>query len=411
MSDQQKKILMIIGFFAVVIFASLILWRMFSGTQAPGPNTGPKATSTFTTLPGSDPNSGVIISDPNGTTTLPINDINLPEPGGDTGDETDRDNKITSPNNFPIIDATIDSTGNTVQYYDPLEKKFYRLDDNGVPVVMSDKVFHNVDNVSWSPDKNKAILEYPDGSKNIYNFTNDTQTSLPKHWQDFEFSPTGDQIAFKSIGFEPENRWLSIMSSDGTQAQNIEKLGGNADKATVNWSPNRQIVGTFQDATDFNRKEVFFIGLNHENFKSMIVQGRGFQSRWSTTGNKLLYSVYSDFNGYKPSLWITDANGDNVGQNTTPLAIETWAEKCTFASDTLMYCAVPRSLQDGAGWLPPSTITSPDDVYAINLETGQKDLVVSEGDYNMSNLIITKDGATVYFTDNKTGGLYKLPLK
>jgi len=156
---------------------------------------------------------------------------------------------------------------------------------------------------------------------------------------------------------------------------------------------------------------VFFIGLNHENFKSMLVQGRGFSSQWSPSGNQMLYSVYSDFNDYKPSIWIADANGDNIGQNLQPLEIDTWSEKCSFASDTKLYCAVPRSLQPGSGWLPSSAVDTNDDLYMIDLETNGKTLISTEGSYNMKNLIITKDESSLYFTDQKTGGLYKVPLK
>lgn len=409
-SDKLKKILMIIGFLAIVAVAGLLLWRMFASTNDPA-EPSPTATSSTSYLPSSGPNSGTTIITPSDNDTLPNNTSTRVNTPSDTKAETPRDNKISSPNNFPILDAVLSTDGNSVQYYDPLEKKFYRLNENGEPVPLSDKVFHNVKNVSWSPDNNKAILEYPDGSKNIYNFNDNSQVSLPQHWEDFEFSPTGDQIAFKSIGLETDNRWLSIMNADGTQAVNIEKLGANADKAVVTWSPSRQIVATFQDGADYNNKEVFFIGLNHENFKSMVVQGRGLESQWSTTGNTLLYSVYSNFNGYRPSLWVTNANGDTIGENTTPLGVETWAHKCVFASDTLIYCAVPRSVRDGDGWLPSETISSPDDVYAIDIATSAKVLVSAEGDYNMSNLILTADQSTIYFTDNKTGGLYKLPIK
>lgn len=409
-SDKLKKILMIVGFLAIVAIAGFLLWRMFASNSKPADN-NPTATSSTGYLPSSGPNSGGNIITPSNNDTLPSNNTDTTNNPSNPKTETPRDNKISSPNNFPILDATLTSDGNTVQYYDPLEKKFYRLNENGEPVPMSDKVFHNVEKVSWSPDKNKAILEYPDGSKNIYNFNDNSQVSLPQHWQDFEFSPTGDQIAFKSIGLETDNRWLSIMNSDGTQAVNIEKLGANADKATVTWSPSRQIVATFQDGANYNTKEVFFVGLNHENFKSMVVQGRDFQSTWSTTGNTLLYSVVSDFNGYRPSLWVTNANGDTIGENTTPLGIETWAKKCVFANDSLIYCAIPRSMQDGNGWVPSETLLTPDDIYAIDTSTGAKVLVSAEGDYNMSNLILTTDQATIYFTDNKTGGLYKLPIK
>jgi hypothetical protein len=44
----------------------------------------------------------------------------------------------------------------------------------------------------------------------------------------------------------------------------------------------------------------------------------------------------------------------------------------------------------GAGWLPYSSLDTPDDVYSIDLASGAKTLISSEGTYNMSDLIITK---------------------
>jgi hypothetical protein len=408
MNNQSRKIIFISIFLVITALAAYFLWRIFTGQPLLNKNNEIEQINNAS-LPSSSPSGQVIPVRPNTNNNLPT-DTGTASQDQPSTPSTGRDNKITSPNNFPILAATLDASGNTVQYYDPLENRFYQLDQNGNPKPLTDKLFYNVDKLSWSPDKSRAIIEYPDGSKNIYNFNDQSQVSLPKHWQEFQFSPSGEQIAFKSIGYETDNRWLSIMNADGSGAQNLEKLGANADKAVVNWSPNRQIVATFQDASDYNRQQIYFIGLNHENFKSLVVQGRGFQSKWSADGNQLLYSVYTDVNEYKPSLWISNASGDSIGQNNRPLEIETWAEKCSFVDDKTIYCAVPRSMSAGAGWLPYSSLDTPDDVYSIDLASGAKTLISSEGTYNMSDLIITKDGSTLYFTDNITGGLYKLAL-
>jgi len=410
MDDQRKKILIIIAFIFVVVLAGFLLWRIFQSTLSPEPDqsNNPNVSDDFR-LPESDPISARPIVSP-GDPQLPLGESQTEPAGDDNSTASDRTNKISSPNSFPTISATASNDGNSIQYYDPLDNKFYRLNDNDEPIAISDEAFYNVKQVNWSPDKASAVLEYPDGNKVIYNFQTKNQITLPKHWEDFEYAPSGDRIAFKSIGFEEENRWLSVMNADGSQAVNLEKLGQNADKATVNWSPNGQIIATFQDGYDYNRKEVFFIGLNRENFKSMLVQGRGFQSKWSPSSNKMLYSVYSDFNGYRPSLWLTDADVENIGANTKPLALETWVDKCTFASETKVYCAVPRSLDDGDGLLPSSRIQSPDDLYLIDLESDARTLISVDDSYNMSNLIVTQDGQSLFFTDQKTGGLYKIPL-
>jgi len=233
MNDTRKKILALIIFLIAIALFSYLLWRMFRNNQGISQPESTKATSSE---PGRLRPSETIQPRP---IVKPGTGDGL-EPGAESvtkdpaaSDSTTRSNKISSPSTFPIVDATISADGNSVQYYDPQDKKFYRTDDNGAPEAISDQAFYNVEKVVWSPDKSRAILEYPDDTKIIYNFQNRTQISLPKHWQDFQFSPSGDQIAFKSIGFEPENRWLSVMNADGTQAQNIEKLGANADKANV----------------------------------------------------------------------------------------------------------------------------------------------------------------------------------
>lgn len=411
MNTKYKKIIMVTAFVIVLGVFSFMIWLMFqkSFLKPSDPTLPPTNPDTDIRLPESEPITPRDVFDPS--------DPNLElEPDGTeptTSEATpapDRDNKITSPNSFPSIAVTPTADNSSVQYYDPLDNKFYRLNDNGEPVPLSNEAFYNVSKVNWSPDKNKAILEYPDNTKIIYNFNNNSQITLPKHWEGFEFSPTGDKIAFKSIGFEPENRWLSIVNSDGTQAQNIERLGTNADKATVNWSPNGQVLAHFQDGYDYNRKEIFFVGQNKENFKSMLVQGRNFESKYSPSGAKILYSVYSDFNDYKPSLWIADGSPETMGANTTPLALETWVDKCTFFSETKLYCAVPRALDAGAGLLSSANTQYLDDLYLIDLVTDSRQLISMNESYNMTNLIITNDGSTLYFNDQKTNALLKLPL-
>ena len=172
------------------------------------------------------------------------------------------------------------------------------------------------------------------------------------------------------------------------------------------------MVAMYTKGVDFNRQEVYFIGLNDENFKSTIIEGRGFQPEWSPKGDQLVYSVYSSDNDMKPQLWIVDAQGDNIGNDRRRLNIETWAEKCTFAGQSKMYCAVPDSLPEGAGLFPELAKSTKDNLYQIDINTGLKKLVaVPDGSYNMSNIIVSDSGDNLFFTDNNTQKLYKIKLK
>ncbi len=404
-----KKVFLVILFLALVFLIGYLIWRLFFQPVA----TSPTGTTT-TEIGGNLPTAG-----PGGTTTegessqggLPtIPGLQVPT-GGEaspiaTGGLTQTDVLKGS----PTLGSTLSSDGQ-VQYYDQSDDKFYKVNSDGQAVLLSDKVFHDVSNIVWAPDKDQAILEYPDGSKIMYNFRTEKQITIPSHWEDFSFSPNSNQIVAKSIGLDVENRWLMVANSDSSGAKALEAIGTNADKVYPSWSPNNQIVAMYTKGVDFNRQEVYFVGLNDENFKSTVIEGRGLQSQWSTEGNRLLYSVYNTSDDLKPRLWIVTAEGDNIGQNRQSLDIATWASKCTFASNTEVYCAVPESLEKGAGLYPELADNTKDNLYKIDLKTGTKKLIaVPDGTYNISQIMVPENEDYLYFTDKKTGWLHKINL-
>jgi hypothetical protein len=410
---RYKKIFLILGFLGLVFLVGYLLWRVFflaetvlpTATTTPGiisglPTAGPGGeTTNGTTEPGALPAGTAIpiagAPDPNEPNTIAV--------GGLT--------KTTAVTQSPTVSPTLSSDGQ-VQYYNKDDGLFYKIDENGQAVLLSDKVFHNVENVVWAPTKDKAIIEYPDGNKILYNFSTKKQVTLPSYWEDFSFAPASDKIVSKSLGLDAENRWLMVSNDDGSQAKALENIGTNDKTVYPSWSPNNQVAAMYTKGVDFNRQEVFFIGLNGENFKSTVVEGRGFESQWSTTGDRLLYSVYNSADDMKPRLWIVDASGDTISQNRKSFDIETWADKCTFASNTEIYCAVPESLEKYSGLLPELAANTKDNLYKIDLTTGAKKLIaVPDGTYNISQIMVPSGQDTLYFTDNKTSQIYQIKLQ
>src|SRR3989339_1681875 len=149
--------------------------------------------------------------------------------------------KELSPN--VVRGTTLSRDGKGMNYYDMTDGKFYTVDASGAKRALTDKQFPNVSNITWAQQSDKAILEFPDGANVVYDFESKKQVTLPKHWEGFDFSPQGDQIAAKSIGLNENNRWLVLASADGTRAEAVQALGENADKVTVSWSPSDQVVG------------------------------------------------------------------------------------------------------------------------------------------------------------------------
>ncbi len=415
---RYKKLLLILAFLLVIFILGYFIWQLFFKTTeiittpgaVPGISGGLPQAGLGGNLGDEFTGPGNLPGDQTGETLVGpgaigpgITEPNTIAVGGLT--------KTTALSKSPALDPTISANG-TIQYYDRSDGHFYRVDKNGNLTLLSDKVFHQVNNVVWAPNKNEAILEYPDGSKILYNFNTQKQVTLPAHWQEFSFSPSSDKIVAKSLGLDPENNWLVISNDDSSQAKALEALGNNADTVYPSWSPNNQIVAMYTKGVDFDRQEVFFVGLNDENFKSTIVEGRGFQSQWSTTGDRLLYSVYHTRDDLKPRLWIVDAKGDTISQNRRSFDLQTWANKCTFASNSEIYCAVPESLDRGSGLFPELANKTKDDLYKIDLSTGTKKLIaVPDGAFNVSQIMVPTAQDYLYFTDKTTGLIYTIKLR
>ncbi len=412
MNPITKKILLALGLLAIAALIGFGFYTLFKKNQTGGTLQTPKGEGS-----GSLPTAGERTSTLAQTETtdggLQRGEITTPLPipqianGGYYQNEAVKE--ITDQAAaFP----SLSKAGGGLRYYNNSDGKFYHLTADGQIKALSDQTFYNVNKVTWADKNDKAVLEYPDSSKIIYNFEKEKQVTLPKHWSDFSFSPDSSQLAAKSIGLAPENRWLVTVNDDGTGTTLVEPMGENADKVQIDWSPSRQTVAFSQTGEPLGaeRQEILFVGLNHENFKSAIVEGRGFEPSWSPTGQKLLYSVYSSRSDFKPELWITDSYGDSIGNNRQLLQLNTWADKCTFSDDNTLFCAVPRDLPQGAGILPEVASNTNDDMYKIDLKTGLKTTLPLDGTYNIKNITYDKTKNKLYFTNGDQAGVFEIKL-
>ena len=193
------------------------------------------------------------------------------------------------------------------------------------------------------------------------------------------------------------------------------ELGSNEHKVDINWSPDNRVVATFantlSNASSGEQQEILFLGQNNENFKSILVEGYGFEGQWSQTGDRMIYSVHGSDSDFKPEVWVVNAQGNAAGSGRRNLKIETWAHKCTFGSNTEVFCAVPNSIETGYGFNPSLNNSVPDSFYKINLNTGARELLaLPDGNYTAESVSISQDGQYLYFVDVNTGKLHKIKL-
>ena len=406
---DRRRILILVGFVIIVLLLGFALYRVFFAAKKPPATLPPEAGEL---LPGQFPPAAP--GAPTGREEIAPGVLPSAEarpgaffqPGAPTAAAAER--QVVDSR---ILNLTITPQGNA-QFYNRNDGKFYRVQSDGTVLALSDTVFYNVDRVTWSPNDFESIIEYPDGANIYYNFQTKRQVTLPQHWEGFSFSESGDRVAAKSIGLSPENRWLISAAPDGANIQFIEALGENAHKVKVDWSPTRKIVALSRTGNSLgsDRQEVLLIGQNKENFKSLTVEGRGLQSQWSPQGQQLLYSVYSARSDYKPELWIVNADGDLIDTNRRPILLNTWADKCAFASERYVYCGVPVELPVGAGFEPVIADNTPDQIYRIDLQTGSKTTIATDAAHVIDQIFVSSDGQTVHFTDKTQLGLFSLDL-
>jgi len=418
MSERTKKIFFIIIFIAIsILIAFGIYYLFFRPFVAPPP---PIISPDFppTTLPIVPPALNIPIAPGliDGTITLPagipeaiITPI-IPGPaisdtaiGGITSFATLESNPSQSP--------TLANNGQDLIYHNTQTGFFYSITPDGQKKLYSDSPFLNLEKVTWSPNNQKAVLEYPDGSNIIYDFVTKRSVTLPAQWKDFDFSNKGSQIAFKDMRLDPDNRYLSISNTDGTGYKKIERINDEDENVHVSWAPNNQYIAMYRESVSGSTSEVFPIGFNGENFRKFKVEGRDLRFAWAPSGDKMLYSVYNSRSNYNSTLWVVNTSPDLLATGRTKIGLDTWADKCVFADENNVYCAVPRSLETGTGFLPELADNTPDDIYKINISTGAKQLVAQPiFPTAIDNLIVSENNDLLYWLEKNTGQIKSLKL-
>jgi hypothetical protein len=162
---DKKRIIYIVIFSIISILLGYLLYRIFFATPNSPTTTKPnKTTSTTTGGQQQFPQSGQgnqtgNITEPGTLPNAPGRQqgqtSNLPEP------------LVQTVIKDPVVGARVSQNG-SLNYYNQLDGKFYRIGSDGKPQLLSDTVFYNVQKVTWSPTKNASILEYPNKSKIFY---------------------------------------------------------------------------------------------------------------------------------------------------------------------------------------------------------------------------------------------------
>jgi hypothetical protein len=418
--SKIKKILLITLFILVIIVVSFLLYKLFLQKSEEPVIIQPGGTGVG--LPSIDEGEvakkdiqravdGLLEAQDVLVDSVQIDDV---AQGGFTNSQEVVSKDVKSPDFSNSNDALV--------YYDQQNQSFYRVNDDGSIFKMSDNKFYSVVDVVWSPTKNQALIEYPEDAnvaynKILYDFDQDRAlTSFQKEMKDFNFSNNGENISAKWIGDYRDHNYLVTSDIYGNGFKFVEPIVDKQDDVQTIWSPDSEILATYRETFDGDRQEIFFINENNKNLKSLVVDGRGFEAKWSPKGNKIVYSVFNSRTDYSPTLWIANGQGDGLGGGKRYVGLNTWIDKCDFSQNNsdLIYCAVPDYLPQGSAWYPELAKDVPYHIYRVDINTGRKekvaDPIVNGARVSIDEIHLGEDDQVLYYTNESDGHLYSIDL-
>ncbi|MDZ4229726.1 MAG: hypothetical protein U1C53_01175, partial [Candidatus Veblenbacteria bacterium] len=276
---DKRKLLLLGGIGLAIVVLAWLMYLALRTTPVPQPpvNEGPAA-------PGGLPSAGnlnINVNEPSPTTGAPLfpEATTIAEGGATTAPALTNGSTV----------QPVGSAGSGARYYDLSTCQFYETQPNGERATLGDARYCSVENITWSPDGQATVLEFPDGANVVYDFATNKQYTLPKEMAEFSFAPTGAQIAGKFLSTNPADNWIVSVNANGSQLTPIEPMGENADKVHVAWSANNQVVALSRtgEASGLFNQQVLLIGFQGENFRSLQIEGRGFVPEWTPDGKQL----------------------------------------------------------------------------------------------------------------------------
>lgn len=288
---------------------------------------------------------------------------------------------------------------NLILFYDFSGNLWQFKDGGSKPTLIDQIAIENPAEVIWSIGGKNIVKAGLDQSDARY-------VNLRANIKSVVFSPDGNKIAY----YLSDGLSVNSLYTSNPDGKNQKSLIGTLKLRDINllW-PKNNIISIISKPSGLITGNLWVLNTANLGLTKLINRLFGLEALWSPDGNNFIYS-YTDQNGQNPKLAIYK-NGASKDINN----ISTLVDKCAWLKDSInIYCAVPQS------W-PPDSITLPDDYYKnafltvddlwkINTETGEKNLVF-QGIGDISNLNINSNNNSLIFISRNSRFLYQLNLK
>lgn len=392
---NTKKIFIIALIFLVLVAGSLLVYNLFF--KASSQNNGE--------------NNGVLPSAPGGresTSASPSGGGDSPGIGGTTSDS-----RLKIISQEKVMSPVIGEDGKTVKYYAKSNGNVIESDFIGGNLKkVSSVTLNNLLKVLWSPDKEKIIGIFADGTKtkkNFYDYNSGQTALLNSNIGYVAWSPDSKKIAYQYTDPNQEQSNISTSNPDGTGYKNIFKT--RLEGLVVDW-PTKEKISIRLPASGLAQGILYTINSDSGDFNKVLSDIFGLNIKWSLNGEKVLFS-FTDSQGKDPQIKLADSTGTKIKS----LELAGIVDKCVWSKDNkTIYCALPQEISGNAVWPDDyykKRVILADDFYKIDLETGSKTKVLgssSEFSYDALELLLSPKEDYLFFVNQYNGLLYSLKL-
>lgn len=308
----------------------------------------------------------------------------------------------------PVIGPVYDPASQSIKYYlqqngwaissSPDGTNVYTLSNTNIP---------GITNVVWSPSTERVILYLDNGSKELYDYSTHQPLPIQNGITAAAFSPDNNQIVFYD-NTNPSTPALDIL--DLTSLNQNQISSNTYIDPTLSWKGSNIFLSSTVPNIYRRPKDLDLYATQSSKMYNILNMTYGFQGIESPDGSKILYSKTSIY-GENLDLYVHSLTGGE-----TNLGLATIPEKCAFASNVVVYCAVPDSWPAYSQFpedYDTNLIQTTDSFWAINIVTGQKQEILKSSDLqdkiDADNLLLA--GNYLVFINKYNNCLYSLLLQ
>lgn len=299
---------------------------------------------------------------------------------------------------------------------------------------LSETVFEKVKDISWSPNKDMALIRFQDEAVGqtmfaLFDLRQNLTYSLDGFIQEAAWSPDGTKlVVYKELPHESKF-YLATISPEGTNEKKLVDI--RISNIKLFW-PAQDYILFHQKPTQFRVTEkIFLYDLKNKILSELIIplyqlniaQGiNGLNLLPAPDGKRIFVSYTDEKNRSVFSTLFDKERKINVAQEEIPsmalinLPFNTLATKCVWAKDSeSLYCSYPAAgFQQTAFNLPfdywMGKVTTNDSFAKFNWKTGELKVYAENTAFDAINLDVADNESFLIFTNRKDLNLYRMKL-